>query len=97
MIQIPAGATLLDLMLDVPQLDDSGAQTLSVGYTGALEAFISQSTVGQAGGIVRLSVPGGTQKNFAAEDTIQVSCTLEGTTAINSGTIRLTVWYTMDP
>lgn len=95
MVQIPAGATLLDLTLDVPALDAGTDLTLSVGYTGALEAFISQSTVGQAGGIAKLSVAGGSQTAFAAEDTIQVSVTLGGAT-IDTGTIKLTVYYTMD-
>jgi len=99
MVKIPAGATLLDVILDVPDLDTdvSPAITLSVGYTGALEAFISQSTVGQAGGIVRLSVPGGSQKLFAAEDTIQVSATAAPATGATEGTIKLTALYTMDP
>ena len=99
MVKIPAGATLLDVILDVPDLDSDGspAITLSVGYTGALEAFISQSTVGQAGGIVRLSVPGGSQKLFAAADTIQVSATAAPATGATEGTIKLTAIYTMDP
>ena len=99
MVKIPAGATLLDVILDVPDLDshETPEITLSVGYTGALEAFISQSTIGQTGGIVRLSVPGGTQKAFAAGDTIQVSATAAPATGATSGTIKLTVIYTMDP
>jgi len=99
MVKIPAGATLLDVILDVPDLDSDGspAITLSVGYTGALEAFISQSTVGQAGGIVRLSVPGGSQKLFAAADTIQVSAMAAPATGATEGTIKLTALYTMDP
>lgn len=98
MVKIPAGATLLDVILDVSDLDgESGDElTLSVGYTGALEAFISQSTIGQAGGIARLSVPGGSQTLFAAEDTIQVSATAGAETAAATGTIKLTVIYTLD-
>ncbi len=97
MVKIPAGATVLDLILDAGDMDAAASLTLSVGYTGALEAFISQSTVGQAGGIARLSVVGGTQKAFAAEDTIQVSATAGAGGADTSGTIKLTVFYTMDP
>jgi hypothetical protein len=99
MVKIPAGATVLDLILDASDLDSAAGNelTLSVGYTGALEAFISQSTIGQTGGIARLSVVGGTQKNFAAADTIQVSATAGAEVAQASGTIKLTVLYTMDP
>jgi hypothetical protein len=99
MVKIPAGATLLDVILDVPDLDTdvSPAITLSVGYTGELEAFISQDTVGQAGGIVRLSVPGGSQTLFAAEDTLQISATAAPATGAATGTLKLTAIYTMDP
>ena len=98
MVKIPAGATLLDVILDADSNLDAGSSlTLSVGYTGALEAFISQDTVGQAGGIRRLSVVGGTQKNFAAEDTIQVSATAGAASGGTTGVIKLTVLYTMDP
>jgi hypothetical protein len=97
MVKIPAGATVIDLILDCGDMDSAASLTLSVGYTGALEAFISQDTVGQAGGIRRLSVVGGTQKAFAAEDTIQVSATAGAGGADTSGTMKLTVFYTMDP
>ena len=96
MVKIPAGATVLDVILDVANMDTSAALTLSVGYTGALTAFIDVSTVGQAGGIARLSVAGGSQKAFAAEDTIQVSVGT-GPTDTTLGAIKLTVLYTMDP
>lgn len=98
MVKIPTGATVLDIILDVPDLDTNGspAITLSVGYTGALEAFISQSTVGQAGGIAKLSVVGGSQKAFTAGDTIQISATAAPATGAATGTLKLTVIYTMD-
>lgn len=96
MVKIPKGATLLDVLLDMSDMDAGTDMLLSVGYTGALTAFISSSTVGQAGGIVRLSVPGGSQKLFAAEDTIQVEFTLAGATT-TTGTMKLSAWYTMDP
>jgi len=97
MVKIPAGATVLDVLLDAGDMDSATSLTLSVGYTGALNAFIDGSTVGRAGGIARLSVVGGTQKNFAADDTIQVSAKAGAGGADTSGTIKLTVLYTMDP
>jgi hypothetical protein len=97
LVKIPKGATVIDLILDCGDMDAASALTLSVGYTGALEAFISQSTIGRAGGIARLSVVGGTQKKFDADDTIQVSATAGAGGADTSGTMKLTVFYTMDP
>lgn len=99
MVKIPAGAKLLDVILDVPDLDTdvSPAITLSVGTTDALEAFISQSTVGQAGGIVHLSVPGGTLTAFATAKDIVISATAAPATGAATGTLKLTAIYTMDP
>lgn len=98
MVKIPAGATVLDVILDADTNLDAGTSlTLSVGYTEALEAFISQDTVGQAGGIRRLSVVGETQKAFTAEDTIQVSATAGAASGGITGVIKLIVLYTMDP
>jgi len=97
MVKIPAGATVLDVILDAGDMDSATSLTLSVGYTGALNAFIDGSTIGRAGGIERLSVVGGTQHKFDADDTIQVSAKAGAGGADTSGTINLTVLYTMDP
>ena len=96
MVKIPAGATVLDIIFDCAVMDASAALTLSVGYTGANTAFINVSTVGQAGGIERISVAGGTQKAFTADDTIQVKVGT-GPTDTTLGAMKLTVLYTMDP
>jgi hypothetical protein len=95
MVKIPAGATVLEVILDAAAMDASAALTLSVGYTGALTAFINASTVGRAGGIARMSVAGGSQKTFSADDTIQVSATA-GATDTTLGAIKLTAIYTFD-
>jgi hypothetical protein len=96
MVKVPAGATILELIFDCAVMDASAALTLSVGYTGALQAFINTSTVGQAGGIERVSVTSATQKAFTADDTIQVSVET-GPTDTTLGAMKLTVIYTMDP
>jgi hypothetical protein len=96
MVKVPAGATVIDVILDVPDLDSGTDVLMSVGYTGALTAFISSSTVAQAGGIVRTSVAGGTAILFSAEDMVQLTVTT-GPTTETTGTISLTVLYTMDP
>jgi hypothetical protein len=96
MVKVPAGATVIDVILDVPDLDSGTDVLMSVGYTGALTAFISSSTVAQTGGIARTSVAGGTAILFSAEDNVQLTVTL-GPTTETTGTISLTVLYTMDP
>ncbi len=96
MVKIPAGATLLELIFDCANMDTSAALTLSIGYTGALTAFLNVSTVGRAGGIVRTTVTGSTQKAFTTADTIQVSVGT-GPTDTTLGAMKLTAIYTMDP
>lgn len=97
MVTIPAGATLLDVLLAVDDLETAAGNelTLSVGYTGALEAFISQSVIGQTGGVARATL--GIPHLFAAEDTIQVSATAGAEIGATSGKIVLTAKYTFDP
>ena len=97
MVKIPAGATVLDMILDCADIDAATDLLLSVGDADSLTRFISSSTVGQAGGIVRLSVPGGSQYAYTADDTIDVSVTAAATgTAVVAGILKLTVIYTMD-
>lgn len=54
LVNIPAGATITDFYLSIPELDDgSNALTLDLGLTTTDEnCFLSASTVGQAGGVV---------------------------------------------
>jgi hypothetical protein len=95
MVKIPAGATVLEVILATTDLDAGTDLLLSVGYTGELTAFIDSSAVGQAGGVARANGVGLGHK-FTANDTIQVSVTLQGATT-DAGTICLSVLYTMDP
>jgi hypothetical protein len=96
MVKVPAGATVINVVLDVPDLDSGTDVLLSVGYTGALTAFISSSTVAQTGGVARTDQAGGSAVLFSAEDNVQLTVTT-GPTTETSGTISLTVFYTMDP
>lgn len=97
MVKIPAGATVLDVILDCALMDASAALVLSVGYATALTAFISGSTIGQGGGIARLSVTGGSQiKPSATVDTDILVSVDTGATDTTLGAMKLTVIYTMD-
>ncbi len=97
MVKIPKGATILDLILDSADIDASTTLTLSVGDGTTPGRFILESTVGQAGGIVRLSVTGSTQYAYTADDTIDVKVIAAATsTAVTAGILKLTVFYSMD-
>jgi hypothetical protein len=97
MVHIPAGATILDLIFDTADIDASTTLTLSIGDGTTPGRFILESTVGQAGGVVRLSVVGSTQYQYTVDDTIDVKVIAAATsTAVVTGILKLTVFYTMD-
>ena len=97
MVKVPIGAVVLDLILDCADIDASTTITLSVGDGDSTARYIAASTVGRAGGIVRLSVTGSTQTAYTVEDTIDILVAAAATsTAVTTGIIKLTVFYTMD-
>jgi len=95
MVKVPKGFTVHDLILDCPDIDSATNLTLSVGDGDSTARYISASAIGQTGGIARLAVAGGTLKQYAAEDTIDILVAAGPATA-QAGTIRLTVIGSMD-
>ena len=99
MVTVPAGATILDVLLAVTDLDTGGspAIVLTVGDGGDTDRFVTASTVGQAGGVARLNATTGAGYKYTAKDTIDVLVSTGPATGATSGTVSLTVLYTMDP
>jgi hypothetical protein len=99
MVPIPNGATVLDVIADIPTggLDTGTSITWTVGDDGDEDRYITTQTVGQssAGGIVRMNAAGGTYK-YTADNTIDIKITAGAGTNTTTGTIKLTVIYTMD-
>lgn len=97
MVKIPVGATIVKVTLATDDLDSNGSPTitLSVGDGTTPARFISASTVGQAGGVVREDVVAGVGYKYTADDTIDVEVTNQAATAAQ-GTITLAVLYAMD-
>lgn len=97
MVKVPAGATVLDVLLVAGDLDTGGspALTLHVGYGGDPDYWVVSSTVGQAGGLARASAATAVPLTFTAEDTIDVLVAVAPATGATTGTIYLTVYYTM--
>jgi hypothetical protein len=104
MVKIPAGATILDWILDIPAtgLDTATAIVWCLG-DGTTEArFVTGAVQGRssAGALVRPgstgSVVGATQYQYTAEDTIDFKVKTAPTTGVAEGTMKLTVFYTMD-
>lgn len=94
MVRLPKGATVVDCILVVDDLDSDGspAITLDVGYGDNDDYFIAANTVGQAGGLVRASAATAFPLTLTAEDTIDVHVDT-APAAGGTGTITLTVMY----
>lgn len=106
MLELPPGMVVVDVILDTADLDTGTTITLSVGILAGTVGdttvanrtngaqFIASSTIGQTGGIARLSVTGGTR--VAPSDdrrSIGVSVPVAPTTGATTGTVSLTVLY----
>lgn len=107
MIELPPGHSIVDCILDVTDLDtgvaaitlDVGTMAGTVGSTTIAERtltanLIAASTVGQAGGIARMSVMGATR--IAPSDSrrsIGVKVAAGPGTGATSGSVTLTVLY----
>jgi hypothetical protein len=105
MVKIPAGATILDWVLDIPAtgLDTGTAIVWCLGDGTTEDRFFTGAVQGRssAGAIVGPGstgfVLGSTQYKYTAEDTIDFKVKTAPTTGVASGTMKLTVLYTMDP
>lgn len=98
MMKIPAGATVVDMILDSDDLDSNGTPTMKfdVGDTTTAARFIAASTIPQTGGVVHTGVAAGTAYQYSADTWIYVKVNTAAAT-FAAGTVRLTAVYTMDP
>lgn len=98
MVKIPSGATVLDTILSCNDLDTGGAPTitLSVGDGGSTARYLSASTIGQTGGLAHTATHGGHGYAYTADDTIDVLVAAAPATGATTGTVALTVIYTLD-
>lgn len=97
MVKVPLGARILDVQCVVPALDSSTGVVWAVGDGGDDDRYITGSTVGRsgAGGLVRKGTVTG-EYTYTADDTIDFKVTTAATgTASTTGTIYLTVTYTL--
>lgn len=97
MVKVPMGATILEVILSTTDLDTDAtpAIVLEVGDGGDVDRYIAGSTVGQAGGLVRLSAHGGHGYTYTADDTIDIKVSTAPDAGSTDGTLTLTVIYTM--
>jgi len=95
MVKIPAGATVLDMILVSDNLDTNGAPTitLDVGDNTVANYYINASLIGQTNGIERMAAH---PKTYTAEDMLSVTVATGPATGAVAGNISFTVFYTMD-
>ena len=91
---LPKGAVVTDIMLCTDTMG-AAAVTLDVGYGGDPDYFVAASTIGVAGGVVRATAATSKPLTLAVNDTIDVLVKVAPTTPTTSGTLSLTVFYTM--
>lgn len=95
---IPAGHSLVGITLSCTDIDTDGSPTvtLSVGISGTAAKFISASTIGQGGGIARMSV-GAALGYSPTSDTPVIVTIADAATAAAEGTLKLAVRTTRTP
>lgn len=97
MVKVPRGATVLDVVLATTDLDTgSPAIVLDVGDGDDADRFVDGATIGQGGGVARMNNPAGARHAYAADDTVDVLVATAPGTGATSGTITLSVLYTME-
>lgn len=100
MATIPAGVTVLQVLLDCDSLDSNGSPTikLNVGDAGNTSRYISQTTIAQAGGYQVPNVNGGTGYSPTVNTPLLVTVQTGATgTVPASATCRVSISYTADP
>lgn len=102
MVKVPLGATVLELILSVDDLDGGSALVLDVGDGADDDRYILGTTIGQGGGTVRLgsgvtgaAAAGALNYAYTAEDTIDVHVDT-APASVGTGTVALAVIYTMN-
>jgi len=102
MVKVPAGATILELILSVDDLDTGTTLVLDVGDGADDDRYILGSTIGQGGGTVRLgqgvtgaAAANALNYNYTAEDTIDVHVDTAPAGG-GTGTVALAVIYTLN-
>lgn len=100
---LPAGCYLSNVKVDTKSLDSGSGIVFKVGYTGALAAFITGSTVGQAGGIQSANVAGTVGFTYApGSPPIPTNCPILATITTGAGTavqgnFVMEITYTASP
>lgn len=99
MVKVPAGATILEVILSSDDVDSAGPSVVyGVGDSGSTTRFISACLAGQVASnlvVCRTNTIAGVGYLEAAEEFISVNVTTAPATSTTTGTLNLNVLYTM--
>lgn len=95
MIPLAEGVSVLDVILSTEDLDSGTALLLDVGDGDTDDRYIAADTVGQAGGVARMSLHGGHGHTYTADDTLDVHVDT-APTGDGTGVIRLTAFLSQE-
>ena len=99
MFEVPEGATALDWIFSSEDLDTNGTPTIvmDVGDDTVSGRFISGSTIGQGGGLERVTTHAGHAYKFPADTVVKIKVTTGPATGATGVSVTLTAFLTMDP
>lgn len=96
-LKIPQGCQIQDMTLICEDIDGATAAVISVGDTEDPDRYFANSTLGQAGGVARMSlVTGFTNIDTTAKETINITIVTAPGTQVNDRKIKLNVLFLSD-
>lgn len=99
MVRVPAGATILEIVLQTDDVDSAGPSVVfDVGDGSSTDRFVDGCLTGQVAAndvACRINQVDGHNYVYSAEDTIDIIAQAAPATSETTGTLRLTVFYTM--
>lgn len=96
LIRIPSYARIHDLIVSITDMDASTGMLFEIGDGADTDRFVTSSSLGQTGGVVRINNTVGVGYQYTAEDTIDIKWTAAASGAFTAGTVILSVLYSAD-
>lgn len=93
---IPAGCSLVNVVVSITDVDDATSFAMTVGRSGSTAAFIASNTIGRTGGIARMDVAGSLGYTPTSDTPVIVTITATAGTPA-AGTIIIAVTCTRVP
>lgn len=93
---IPAGAYLVDIIVDLSDIDGASSFSMTCGISGTAAKFIATNTAGRTGGIARMDVASALGYSPTSDTPVLITITATAGTPV-AGTIKTCVLCTASP